>query len=135
MAEGLIAARLAAEGRQSRLAVSSAGTWARAGEPATDKAVATLAERGIDIRAHRSREVTAELLDEADLVLVMTAGHREAILAEHPRTADKLRLMSELADETWDLADPVSQPIEAYRATATLLDRLIDLGWPRILGG
>lgn len=133
MAEGLVAARLLAEGRQARLAVGSAGTWARSGAPATDKAVATLAERGIDIRSHRSREVSAELLDDADLVLVMTAGHREAILAEHPEAAAKLLLMSELSGETWDLADPVSQPIEAYRATADLLERLITSGWSRIV--
>ena len=49
MAEGLIRARLAAEGRQDRVSVASAGTWADDARSATPNAVATMAARGIDI--------------------------------------------------------------------------------------
>ncbi len=133
MAEGLIRARLAAESRRD-VEVASAGTWARPGIPATDHARATMAERGIDIGAHRSRELSREILERADLVLVMTRSHREGILAEFPDVASRLHLISSLEGGDWDLVDPVGQPMEAYRATARELDGLIGAGWESLIG-
>ena len=134
MAEGLLRARLSAAGRDADVAVASAGTWAAAGRPATDHALATLSERGIDLAEHRSREVTSMDVAAADLVLVMTDSHRAALLTEFPAARGKILLFSQLAGGGWDVADPIGQPIDAYRATADELDRLIDAGWARILG-
>lgn len=133
MAEGLIAARAAAEGEEA-LEVSSAGTWASPGAPATPNAQRTMAERDIDISAHQAREVSAPILGGSDLVLVMTESHREALVAEFPDAAPRIALFSSLDGGRWDVADPVTQPIEAYRATADELERLIERGWARILG-
>jgi len=134
MAEGLIQARLAAEDRLGQVSVSSVGTWARPDCPATDKAVITLAERDIDISSHRSREVSAEILAEADLILVMTRGHQEAILAEFPEVDGRIHRFSHLDRGAWDVVDPVSQPLASYQATARELERLIEAGWSLILG-
>lgn len=133
MAEGLLRLRLAATGGDSGVVVSSAGTWAVDGQPATPHAVTTLAERGGDIANHRSREVTLEMVTAADLVLVMTSGHLEAIRAEFPVARDKTLLMSQLAGGRWDVEDPVGQPLAAYRATADELERLIAAGWAQLL--
>jgi protein-tyrosine-phosphatase len=134
MAEGLLRLRLARCEPAPRLAVASAGTWAQADRPATENAIRTLAERGYDLTGHRSREVTAQALVEADLVLVMTADHQAALEAEFPAARGKTLRMSELGGGGWDVADPVGEPLAAYRATAEELDRLIGLGWARILG-
>jgi protein-tyrosine-phosphatase len=134
MAEGLIRARLAADGVDGRVTVASVGTWAATGQPATENAVLAMAERGIDIRDHRSREVTATDMADSDLVLVMTEGHQSALTVEFPGQRDRVRRMSELAGGQWDVADPVGQPLAAYRATASELARLIDAGWRVILG-
>lgn len=133
MAEGLVRLRLAASDHAAAVAVASAGTWATDGLPATPHAVATLAARGGDISGHRSREINGALIDEADLVLVMTASHREAILAEFAAARGKILLMSELAGGRWDIDDPVGQPLAAYAATADELDGLIAAGWARLL--
>jgi protein-tyrosine-phosphatase len=93
-----------------------------------------MAERGIDIGRHQATEVDANLLGWADVVLVMTASHREALAEEFPGTADKLILMSCLDGGDWDVADPVGGTLEDYRATAKELARLIDRGWPVIVG-
>lgn len=132
MAEALIAARAAREG--AAVSVSSAGTWARAGAPAMPSAVAVMAERGLDISRHGAREVSAPLLRSAALVLVMTEGHREALCAEFPESAARIALFSSLDGGRWDIADPVAEPIDAYRATADELARLVDAGWPTICG-
>jgi protein-tyrosine phosphatase len=60
--------------------VTSAGLL-RDGEPASAHGVRTLAERGIDIEQHRSRQITADMVADADLVLTMERRHlREAVV-------------------------------------------------------
>jgi protein-tyrosine-phosphatase len=134
MAEGLIRQRVTASGLSSVVAVSSAGTWATPDLPPTAEAVKAMAERGSDISHCVSCEVGEDNLAEADLVLVMTDGHRQAIVAEFPDVAPKVRLISSLAGAAFDIADPIGGGLDDYRATATELDRLIATGWDEIIG-
>lgn len=76
MAEALLRHRLAAVGVDAD--VSSAGLHP-GGRPATPHGVATMADRGLDLSGHRSRQIDAPLLLAADLVIGMTREHvREA---------------------------------------------------------
>jgi protein-tyrosine-phosphatase len=134
MAEALLARRIEEAGLGARLGAASCGTWAKAGMPATPTAIQTMAERGLDIRAHRARVVSAEILLRSALILVMTADHRDAIVAEFPEVGPRLRLLSSFSGGSWDVADPIGQPIGAYRATADEIDRLLGQGWDRMLG-
>jgi protein-tyrosine phosphatase len=60
--------------------VRSAGLL-EAGNPAQSHGVAILSQRGIDLSAHRSQSMTAQLVREADLVLAMAREHlREAVV-------------------------------------------------------
>ena len=72
MAEALLRHRLAEHGLS--VSVSSAGLYP-SGSPATDEAISVMAERGLDIDPHRSRQLDAGLLAEADLVIGMTREH------------------------------------------------------------
>ena len=138
MAEGLMKARAEALGVAAGLTIESAGTWARDGIPATDDAVRVMTERGIDINPHRSRDLRSQMLENADLVLVMTSGHRESIAADDLVTEDetgaKIRLFSELGGATYDIVDPVGRGTATYRATAEELAALIETGWAMISG-
>ncbi len=134
MAEGLIRARLEAGGLADRVQVGSAGTWARDGVPATPHAVRVMQTRGVDIGGHRSREISEAVVGGADLILVMTEGHDQAISTEFPAARPRLMLFSALAGGKWDIADPVGGPLEEYEATARELARLIDAGWDVIVG-
>ena len=79
MAEALLRAALRARGVDAT--VSSAGLF-RGGVPASPGSVRAMARRGLDIDGHRSRTVTIELLEAADLVLGMARLHvREAVVA------------------------------------------------------
>jgi protein-tyrosine phosphatase len=79
MAEGLLRERLTERGVDAH--VHSAGLRLH-GEPASSHGVDVLADRGIDISAHRSRIMNAELIRDADLVIAMAREHlREAVLA------------------------------------------------------
>ena len=68
MAEALLSSRLAAMGSAAH--VSSRGMLGD-GEPVPPEAIAAMAGYGLDIAAHRSRRVTAEDLERADLTLAM----------------------------------------------------------------
>lgn len=66
-------------GKDSNITVSSAGLFAEDGEVASQGAIRAMKRRGIDISSHRARVVSEELLNEADLILCMSAGHCEAL--------------------------------------------------------
>jgi protein-tyrosine phosphatase len=79
MAEAFLRHRL--EGRRVDVHVASAGLRL-VGEPASANGVDVLAERGLDLSAHRSRILDGELLESTDLALAMSREHlREAVLA------------------------------------------------------
>ncbi|MGH2788204.1 MAG: hypothetical protein ACRDJV_09870 [Actinomycetota bacterium] len=97
MAEAIL--RSAVEGRGlDGIEISSAGTWATDGSPATNEAIRALDALGIDLTAHRSRSLTREALDRADLVVAMTSVHVHEIEDLAPHALTKVRLMKELAE-------------------------------------
>ncbi len=134
MAEALI--RLEAErcAMTGSLAVSSAGTWVNGGREPPAAMVQVMAELGIDVQGRQRREVTAELIESSDLVLVMTGSQREALETEFPSARGKVRLISSLGGLEYDIADPIGGDVDDYRATARELARLIQAGWSIIAG-
>jgi protein-tyrosine phosphatase len=94
MAAAMLRQRLAEHGLEAR--VTSAGTrpW-NAG--ATNDAITVMHEYGLDISAHENCPVTAELVEQADLVLGMTRQHVHYVTARWPEAADRTFLVGELA--------------------------------------
>jgi protein-tyrosine phosphatase len=79
MAEAFLRNRL--ERRRVDARVGSAGLRF-VGEPASANGVDVLADRGLDLSAHRSRMLDGELLESTDLAVAMAREHlREAVLA------------------------------------------------------
>jgi low molecular weight protein-tyrosine phosphatase len=70
MAQALLTNRLAALGSAAVATVRSGGMLGD-GEPPRPEAITVMAGYGLDIAAHRSRRVTAEDLEAADLTLAM----------------------------------------------------------------
>jgi protein-tyrosine phosphatase len=94
MAEVLLRHHLAAAGVTAT--VSSAGSY-EGGRPATPFGVEAMAARGLDLSAHRSRKVDADLLAHADLVIGMAREHvREAAVLDRDALA-KTFTLKELA--------------------------------------
>ena len=133
MAEGLLNAKIRRAGDEGKLIARSAGTWAMENQPASGHAITVMAERGIDISLHRGRTVTRQELASADIVIVMTLSHRDALGAEFPESRPKLHLMSELKNRTFDIEDPYGGVLAAYQQTAQELQDLIESGYPTIV--
>jgi protein-tyrosine phosphatase len=111
-----------------RWRIASAGTWAVDGLPAVAEAQAVMAARGLDLSAHRSRRVTGEMLADADLVITMQAGHKEALQAEFPDCAAKVIQLAETCGLAFDVADPIGGTLVDFERTVGELQRLLENG-------
>ena len=103
--------------------VLSAGVSAMRGDFAAPEAVATAQELGGDLSQHRSRAVSADLLELADYVVAMTGGHLRALHDRFPGLVRGARL---LCGEEGDLADPIGGGPEVYRACAGTIVRHLE---------
>ncbi|OLL27323.1 hypothetical protein BTH42_33465 [Burkholderia sp. SRS-W-2-2016] len=99
MAAGILQARL------PHVDVSSAGTGAMVDSPADPLARQVLATAArIDIDAHRARQITAELVLKAEIVLVMETLHKRWIISRFPAAAGRTFLLGEFGG--FEVADP-----------------------------
>jgi protein-tyrosine-phosphatase len=133
MAMALLHARLARDEARRDWRVRSAGVWAVEGQPASAYAIEEMAQRGIDLRAHRSHSVTRELMAQADLVLAVTRGHVEALRTAFPEDADKVYLLSAMIGREHDIYDPYGGTRTEYAYIAQELGQLIESGYERIV--
>ena len=111
--------------------VASAGVWAESGLPA----VRGLAEwSGLPaIIEHRSRALEASLLEDADLILVMERGQKEALTLEFPSAAGRVYLLSEMSARiAYDIPDPALGRENPQRLIAEIIG-LVEKGLPRIV--
>jgi protein-tyrosine phosphatase len=76
-----------------KASVSSAGTAAPFMSTPDKRLLRTAGEHGLDLSAHRSRALSPAMLDDADLVLVMTAEHRRQIEALSATAASRTVLL------------------------------------------
>ncbi len=89
------------------VAFSSAGTHALVGEGIDPPMAALVGDRG-DAAAHTARQLTRQLLEDADLVLTMGVEHRRYILDEWPSSGRKAFLLGHVAREMADLPDSMT---------------------------
>lgn len=102
---------LTKRGQEQDWDVLSAGTWTMNGLPPVPDAILEAKRFGLDIQAHRSREVTADMLRDADIVLVMERGQKEALQIEFQEFRQKIALLTEVAEgNSYDIADPMKDP-------------------------
>lgn len=120
MAERLLQHALAAEPEPLRsLRVESAGVAARDGVPVTRYSVRALSKVGIDLRDHQSQPVSADHMERALLILVMTESHRSVIESLYPDSEVPVLLFRELLgpDEETQIPDPYGLDLQYYEAT------------------
>lgn len=135
MAEGLFR-KMVAERMQCReedlidhgILAASAGLATRGGSPASREAVQLLLDEDtVDLRDHASQPVTEDLLFRADLVVAMTAAHRDAIITTFPELVNRTRLMSPVGV---DISDPYGGSVDEYRSCRdeirACLEQLLD---------
>ncbi len=121
MAEGLLRALLPID---SDWEISSAGVCAADGWPVSEHSVDALREKKIDISELTSTALTTALIKKADLIVTMTEGHRQAVLAAVPESESKVFLLKSfgIAKCATDIYDPVGEALDVYRRVRDEID-------------
>jgi protein-tyrosine-phosphatase len=133
LAAALFRALLAEFGR-SEIAVSSAGTGAYDGAPASEGAFLVALESSLDLSDHRARLLDREVVASANLILAMSRGHVTRV--ERLGGGGKVYLLGDYAgraDPDAEVRDPYGGDVETYRATLRQLQGLLSAARSRFL--
>lgn len=111
------------QSRLPQLSVSSAGLGALVGQSVHDEARRLAEADGYHVDDHEARQLDTEILAEADLVLVMTDGQRQALAKRWPEARGKTLLLGKWLDPTHsnDIPDPYRKSPEAFAHVHRLL--------------
>jgi protein-tyrosine phosphatase len=113
--------------------IESAGVWAISGLPATSNAVAAMRSLGIGLEDHRSQAVTEYLLNKFNLILCMEQEHKSTLQRNYPSYAERIYLLSEMADGQQEVDDPVGGSVQIYQTTIQKISRYLELGYSKIV--
>jgi protein-tyrosine phosphatase len=118
MAEALLREGLRQSGTQ--IEVTSAGLGNQGGQPADPIAIKLMAERGLDIDAHRSAEFLPVDGVESDLIMVMTTQMRHFIEERWPLFQGRVYRLGHWGK--FDVDDPYKHGERAFRKALKSID-------------
>ncbi len=101
--------------------ILSAGLMERKGFPAAPKAIAACEKKGIDINSHRCQPITRSLIEQSDLIFVMTRDHYDEVVSLAAGAGEKCQLLG----GNRDIADPIGQPAEIYERCADIIEQAV----------
>ncbi len=115
---------MAEDAGRADIEVSSAGTQAWDGSPASDGSLLVGLERGLELSAHRSRHLSPAIVADSDLILVMAPSHL-AHIKDMSAAANVFLLGGYVSGENMGttVQDPFGGDLAAYRETADDLER------------
>lgn len=114
MAEGLMAAALPAT------QVASAGLGALVGQRADPMACELMRERGRSIEAHRARQISLDMCQRADLILVMDGAQRRLLEQYYPFTSGRVYRLGDAAGI--DIPDPYRASRQVFSHALALIE-------------
>lgn len=104
----------------------SAGLHAIPGRAADPRALLAATALGTSLEGHAARPLTAELVESADLILVMDFGNDAELVARFPSTWRKVRLLGAFGgDGQVVIGDPYAEGGDAVRRTAAHVERAV----------
>jgi len=99
----------------------SAGTMGIKDSPASVEAIKSCSARGVNIKAHKSQDLSQQLIEESDLIYVMGKAHLERIINLNPASAKKCMLLA----ENKEIPDPIGRSEEFYNNCAELIEQAV----------
>ncbi|MCL4433185.1 MAG: hypothetical protein M1399_00155 [Actinobacteria bacterium] len=110
------------------LVVSSAGTLAIEGQPLSTRTRNALEH--IEMRVpfhHRSRELTSQDVDSADLVVAMAREHVRYVRRHYPAAAPKTAALKWLVEELPEGPEPLNQRVDQLMVERVDLEEMQDV--------
>jgi len=99
----------------------SAGIMDVVGAPVSTEAIAACAAKGIDIKVHKSRALSSQLIEESDFIFAMEQIHYQRVTTLCPEAENKCMLLA----ENQDIPDPIGQPQEFFNNCAELIETAV----------
>ena len=113
--------------------ISSAGIKALAGKDADFQAIKTALKHGVIVAGHTACQLTAQMCEQADLILVMEPCQIDMVADIHPPARSKTMLFAQwLPKKT--VPDPYKQSSEMFEAVFEQLNAAADT-WKTKLNG
>lgn len=110
--------------------VSSCGLQNISKEPANTKSIDAVNELGLDLKRHKSKLISKELIENSDLVLTMTIAQRDLIRIAYfdvDKIDDKVQTLSFYSTgEDKDIEDPYFSSLEVYKNVRDEIKYLIE---------
>lgn len=125
LAEG-IARKIFTDRVKSPVTVSSAGSSAFEGMPASAEAVRVASQHGVDLSSHQSRLLNPSDIREADLIVTMGEKHRSTIGAIDPDALSYTVLLTRFCGRNGDVPDPIGGGMDAYERAYELIYGCLD---------
>jgi len=102
---------------------NSCGTLPTTGNPPAQFAIDICKENGIDISLHTSRQITREIVNNSNLILVMEAHHRDYIARYFPDASCRTYLLTEYKSdiEPFGIPDPIGASREVYETVFLIM--------------
>lgn len=94
---------------------SSYGLAAFEGQNVSEQAIKALEKYNVSYFSHTSKNITSKVVEDADLILTMTRGHKAALIKAFPKYKEKFyTLMDYTLHIDSDVYDPYGHSEEVY---------------------
>ena len=120
-------------GKHSPYHISSAGLGALVDSPADSFAQKIMLQKGLDIGAHRARQITREMLLRSDIIFTMSTRQQQDIDIMIPSLRGRIYRLGNWGG--YDVPDPYQRPIEAFEQALTLIEQGVEDWFAKLWNG
>jgi len=116
--------------KEDKVAIASAGLMALVGHPADPLVVTLLTERGLDATGHRARQLTTEIAQGAELILVMEQWQQRELERKMPQVKGRVFRLGHWLN--FDISDPYRKGRDSFEEALAAIDRGLNK-WMEVL--
>lgn len=116
-----------------KLNISSAGISALVDKPIDENAEKELIAHGYSSGAHSAQQLNTQLIQEADLILVMENSQQHQLMKQYPTSSGKVMLLGKWLSNL-EINDPYRKSAEAFGLVFEQIESACKL-WSDKLGG
>ncbi len=103
--------------KMKNVTVDSAGLQVYEAQPMNELATLALKSRNVSVTNHKSKQITYDLVRNADYIITMTEAQKKALGSEYNVLSAR-----DLIGE--DVSDPYGRTLDEYKECAEMLDKL-----------
>jgi protein-tyrosine-phosphatase len=125
LAEG-IAKKIFPEELLKEVEITSAGSSALDGLPASTLAIQVAGKHSVDLTEHKATLLNKSLVTEADLIITMASSHRDTVGVIEPSALEYTYVLTALCDEeSGDIPDPIGLGVAEYEKTYRIVEKCL----------